>query len=576
MSTLVTMPRYSAEQIYGFARRAGFTPDESATMTAIALAESGGNSKAHNAVGEDSRGLWQINGKAHPDFLRKYNLFDPVDNAKAAFEISHRGEDISPWTTTHGGLSSRYVQFKEEAQAAAIAYGDGPGRGVFTGTRGYGDHRPAHDGDDAPGAPVHDVPGTPSAGVPSFATAQSVVATTPAGPAANGDNASLDTFLRVAKAQIGDRYVFGAEVDLDDPNPSVFDCSEFTEWAAHQAGVKIPDGATAQYLFLKQKGMLIDPAKAKETPGALLFSFDREPRPGDGRTPGAHVAISLGNGRVVEAANSRSPVREANAGNRFEFAAIIPGISDGSASPIANPVTQPLSTLVPASTQLPATGTAPVATQLPPPALGGVDTDRDGLTDAYERRNGLDPLRADTDGDNLSDAQEMITFRTDARKADTDGDSLNDAFELAQGLDPRSPDTDADGHMDGVLTPLQQADTDADGLDDNLEQVLGLNAQLADSDSDGFSDALEYHSGSNPLDALDNPLLHPQGQPGTQLPTQQPLGQQTLGQSPLGQSPLGSSLGQTVGQPGLGQQPLGTGLTDQIPGGQLTDAADLQ
>jgi cell wall-associated NlpC family hydrolase len=535
------MPRYSAEQIYGFARRAGFSPDESATMTAIALAESNGNCKAHNPFGEDSRGLWQINGKAHPSFLTKYNLYDPLDNAKAAYEISHRGEDISPWTTTHGGLGSRYVQFKDQAQAAAVAYGDGPGRGVWTGTRGYGDHEPAHDGIDPPGVPVHDVAGTPLADVSTLAAAPA--------PAGAG-NASLDTFLRVAKAQIGDRYVFGAEVKLSDPNPSVFDCSEFTQWAAFQAGAKIPDGATAQYMFFKEKGLLIDPSQAKNTPGALLFSFDREPRPGDGRTPGAHVAISLGNGKVVEAANPRVGVRESNAGNRFEFAAIIPGISDGSATPIDNPVMTPLSQLM---TTTPAIGTAPVAP--PPPLLGGPDSDNDGLSDALERRYGLDPLRADTDGDNLSDADELIKYGTDGRKADTDGDGLNDAFELAQGLDPRSPDSDADGHLDGALTPLQQLDSDRDGLDDSLEQVLGFNPQLADSDSDGFSDALEYHSGSNAMDAQDNPLLH---QPG--------------GANPLGgaTNPLGTpanSLGTN--------DPLGTPAVGQIPGGQLTDVTDL-
>ncbi|WP_203821007.1 transglycosylase SLT domain-containing protein [Paractinoplanes ferrugineus] len=548
------MPRYSAEQIYGFARRAGFSPDESATMTAIALAESGGNSKAHNPVGEDSRGLWQINGRAHPDFLTKYNLYDPVDNAKAAFEISHRGEDVSPWTTTHGGLSSRYVRFKEDAQAAAVAYGDGAGRGMWTGTRGYGDHEPAHDGDDPAGVALHDVAGPPM-------TAMS--AQTAAAPA---DNAALDTFIRVAKAQIGDRYVFGAEVKLSDPNPAVFDCSEFTQWAAYQAGEKIPDGATAQYLHFKEKGLLIDPAQAKNTPGALLFSFDREPRAGDGRTPGAHVAISLGNGRVVEAANPRVGVRESNAGNRFEFAAVIPGISEGTATPIANPVMSPLSSLVPQTT---------VPLQPEPVALGGPDTDNDGLSDALERRYGLDPLRADTDGDNLTDAQELVTHHTDGRKADTDGDGLNDAFELAQGLDPRSPDSDADGHMDGALTPLQQTDTDHDGLDDSLEQVLGLNAQLADSDSDGFSDALEYHSGSNPLDAHDNPLLH-----GAGAGQQGALGQNALGQNALGQNALGQdALGQNaLGQNGLGQNPLGTGGalgTAQLPGGQFTDVNDL-
>ena len=143
------MPRYSAEQIYGFARRAGFTPDEAATMTAISLAESGGNSRAHNPHGEDSRGLWQINGRAHPDLLARLNLYDPQDNAKAAFLVSRKGEDISPWTVTHGGNSARYLRYKEDAQNAAIAFGDGGGRGVWTGTPGYGHPVAASNSDDA-------------------------------------------------------------------------------------------------------------------------------------------------------------------------------------------------------------------------------------------------------------------------------------------------------------------------------------------------------------------------------------------------------------------------------------------
>src|SRR5947209_19326611 len=63
----VEMPRFTAEQIYAVARQAGFSPDQSATMTAIAMAESGGDSRSHATVGEDSRGLWQINAQAHPD-----------------------------------------------------------------------------------------------------------------------------------------------------------------------------------------------------------------------------------------------------------------------------------------------------------------------------------------------------------------------------------------------------------------------------------------------------------------------------------------------------------------------------
>jgi cell wall-associated NlpC family hydrolase len=474
------MPRYSAEQIYGFARRAGFSPDEAATMTAISLAESGGNSRAHNPHGEDSKGLWQINGRAHPDLASRFDLFDPLQNAKAAFLVSRKGEDISPWTVTHGGNGARYLRYREDAQNAAVANGDCGGRGVWTGTPGYG-HPVAASKSDSSGNDELISGGSGAGG---------------------GDNVALDTFLKVARAQVGDSYVFGAEVKLSDDDPDVFDCSEFTQWAAHQAGTKIPDGGTAQYLDLKQRGLLIPVSEAKNTPGALLFSFDREPRPGDGRTPGAHVAISLGDDKVVEAANRRAGVRETNAGDRFEFAAVLPGISDGTATPLAQPEVVALP------------DPPPVA---PPPDLGGPDSDRDGLSDAMERRLGLDPLRADTDGDNLTDAQELITHGTDARKADTDGDQLNDAFELAQGLNPLSPDTDADGHLDGSLAPLR-TDADADGLDDALERVIGLNAQLSDSDKDGFSDGLEYRSGANPLDAADNPMMHRPvpgaGQPG--------------------------------------------------------------
>lgn len=455
------MPRFSAEQIYGFARRAGFSADEAATMTAIALAESNGNGQAHNTTGEDSRGLWQINVRAHPELGRRLDLFDPMQNAQAAFEVSRGGGDVSPWTVTHGGMSARYLRYREEAQQAAIAFGDGPGRGVWTGTPGYG--HPLSGGADGPGA----------AGAPFGGTAPLT---------GTSGNSALERFLEVARAQAGDAYVFGAEARLDDPDPETFDCSELTQWAAHQAGVEIPDGATAQFLHLKEKGMLIPVEQAKNTPGALLFSFDREPRPGDGRTPGAHVAISLGDGRTIEAQGRRAGVGEFEAKGRFEYAAVIPGISDGTATPLAG-----------------AAAATPLAA-LAEPRFGGPDTDRDGLTDAYERWRGLDALSADTDRDGLSDGYELVTSDTDPSRADSDGDLLDDAFELSQGLDPTSPDTDEDGHLDGSL-PQDWVDTDLDGLDDALEVALGLDPRLADSDSDGFADSLERQAGSDPTGA---------------------------------------------------------------------------
>lgn len=77
------------------------------------------------------------------------------------------------------------------------------------------------------------------------------------------------------------------------------------------------------------------------------------------------------------------------------------------------------------------------------------DSDRDGLTDAYEKLSGNDPPTADRDGDGLSDREEK-RLGTDAKKIDTDGDGLSDAMEVAAGLDPNLADTDADGISDGL------------------------------------------------------------------------------------------------------------------------------
>lgn len=47
--------------------------------------------------------------------------------------------------------------------------------------------------------------------------------------------------------QVGKKYVFGWEVDLNDPDPRAFDCSEFVQWLFHQLGAKMPDGSWNQY-----------------------------------------------------------------------------------------------------------------------------------------------------------------------------------------------------------------------------------------------------------------------------------------------------------------------------------------
>jgi cell wall-associated NlpC family hydrolase len=329
---------------------------------------------------------------------------------------------------------------------------------------------------------------------------------------ANADHTKLDRFVDVALRQSGDDYVFGASVKLSDPNPDTFDCSELTRWAAHQAGVKIPDGAMYQYLDLKQRGALMPVDQALHTKGALLFYFSREPVPGGGRPSTAHVAISLGDGRTIEARGSRYGVGEFSAKNRFNYAGMIPGL-DSSAPP---PMTQQAQSFL-------AEAQTPVYDQIDSgaPVQTPADADHDGLTDAFEKLARMNPNDADTDHDGLSDAYEAIRSHTDPLSADTDHDGVSDASELAQGSDPgRIPgvagvsgqgqfaelirygvkDTDHDGLSDTYeqragLNP-NSADTDSDGLSDGTERALGTNPALFDSDNDGIGDALETQFGS--------------------------------------------------------------------------------
>ena len=112
------------EAIYAVARQAGFSPDQAVTMTAIAMAESGGNPGAHNPNGEDSRGLWQINMSPHATATRHGRRASTCttrsQNATAAWDVSRHGADIGPWTVTHSDRGARYLEYQDEAIAAAL------------------------------------------------------------------------------------------------------------------------------------------------------------------------------------------------------------------------------------------------------------------------------------------------------------------------------------------------------------------------------------------------------------------------------------------------------------------------
>jgi hypothetical protein len=122
------MAKLTAAAITQYANNVGITGDAARIATAIALAESGGNTTSHNPTWPDnSYGLWQINMIAHtkPELgISKYeDLYDPATNASAMAKISHGGTTWHPWTTYTSG---KYLIYMNQVPT------DGTGNGQAT------------------------------------------------------------------------------------------------------------------------------------------------------------------------------------------------------------------------------------------------------------------------------------------------------------------------------------------------------------------------------------------------------------------------------------------------------------
>lgn len=89
------------------------------------------------------------------------------------------------------------------------------------------------------------------------------------------------------------------------------------------------------------------------------------------------------------------------------------------------------------------------------------DSDNDGLSNREEIELGTDPRNVDTDGDGLSDYDELNKYNTDPLKADSDGDTLNDGDELAIGLDPNNPETFGIPDAEYKVEQIVAADSEA-------------------------------------------------------------------------------------------------------------------
>ncbi|MFC1665449.1 hypothetical protein ACFL17_07455 [Pseudomonadota bacterium] len=158
------------------------------------------------------------------------------------------------------------------------------------------------------------------------------------------------------------------------------------------------------------------------------------------------------------------------------------------------------------------------------------DSDYDGLPDLAERVLGTDPNRSDTDGDDLSDYDEIagsdfakffgldaefpgffidgansMQYGTNPNKTDTDEDTLTDDYEVKVGYRVLLGGEPAFRQI--YTNPLVK-DTDLDGVDDNEERKgkgtdavpsESTDATDPDTDDDGRTDGLEKSAGTDPL-----------------------------------------------------------------------------
>jgi hypothetical protein len=123
-------------------------------------------------------------------------------------------------------------------------------------------------------------------------------------------------------------------------------------------------------------------------------------------------------------------------------------------------------------------GVGEVTVQLLP--VPDTDADDDGLSDADEEANGLDPHDADTDDDGVADGGERDW------SADTDGDGLPNAAD---------PDSDNDGLFDGleqgVTTPSPGTNVDAGHFVADADPTTTTDPLVKDTDGGGIGDGTE-------------------------------------------------------------------------------------
>jgi hypothetical protein len=122
--------QFGAEELVRLALDSGFNRNQAPIMAAIALAESGGRTEAHNpnrSTGDNSYGLWQINMIDNLGVERRRQfglksdeqLKDPATNVRAAKRV-FESQGLGAWSVYRSGA---YRQYLPEAKRALARLG---------------------------------------------------------------------------------------------------------------------------------------------------------------------------------------------------------------------------------------------------------------------------------------------------------------------------------------------------------------------------------------------------------------------------------------------------------------------
>jgi cell wall-associated NlpC family hydrolase len=135
-----------------------------------------------------------------------------------------------------------------------------------------------------------------SAQMPASSTVAGCATTAGGVPAVNSPNQAVTTAIGYAEAQVGKPYLWGGT------GPDAFDCSGLVMMAYRAAGINIQRTSEAQWASEPQV-----PASQVQ-PGDLVFFAGSD---GTVTSPG-HVALVIGNGKMIEAYATGFPIRVAS------------------------------------------------------------------------------------------------------------------------------------------------------------------------------------------------------------------------------------------------------------------------